>query len=102
MASLPESFDTLITALEANVELTERWLNEEKKQTDCEGTLAAKRHNKWQSPIECLLTGHVQCNCPERANHSSYRTRRSSIDTVKTKDKQRENKHVINKAEVTE
>ena len=76
-----------------------------KKQTDCEGALAAKRHTKWRSPIECYCchkTGHVQCNCPERANHSSYRTRRSSIDTVKTKDKQRENKHVINKAEVTE
>ena len=77
LASLSESFDTLVTALEANVEVpkmeivTERLLNEERKQTDretsvsSEGALAAKakRHTKWRSPIECYCchkTGHVQ------------------------------------------
>lgn len=54
LASLPESFYTLVTALEANVEVpnieivTEWLLNEKREQTDCkksvssEGALAAK------------------------------------------------------------
>ena len=61
-----------------------------------EGALAAKWHTKWQSPIKCYCShksGHVQRNCPERVDHSSDRTRQSSLDTVKTKDKQREKKH---------
>ena len=86
-------------------------MNEERKQRDhetsvsSEGALAAKRHTKWRSPIMCYRchkTGHVQRNCPERVDHSSDRTRQSSVDTVKTKDKQREKKHVINKVEVME
>ena len=117
LASLPKSFNALVTALEANAEVprmeivTERLLNEERKQRDhetsvsSEGALAAKRHMKWRSSIKCYRchkTGHVQRNCPERVDHSSDRTRQSSVDTVKTKDKQREKKHVINKVEVTE
>ena len=117
LASLPKSFNALVTALEANAEVprmeivTERLLNEERKQRDhetsvsSEGALAAKRHMKWRSSIKCYRchkTGHIQRNCPERVDHSSDRTRQSSVDTVKTKDKQREKKHVINKVEVTE
>ena len=117
LASLPKSFNALVTALEANAEVprmeivTERLLNEERKQRDhetsvsSEGALAAKRHTKWRSPIKCYRchkSGPVQRNCPERVDHSSDRTRQSSVNTVKTKDKQREKKHVINKVEVTE
>ena len=48
MASLPESFDTLVTALEANVEVpkmeivTERLLNEERKQTNRETSVSSE------------------------------------------------------------
>ena len=80
LASLPESFNTLVTALESNIEVpkmeivTERLLNEERKQTSREttvsgeGVLAAKRHTKWRSSIKCYRchkTGHIQRNCTE-------------------------------------
>ena len=62
LASLPKSFNALVTALEANAEVprmeivTERWLNKERKQRDhemsvsSEETLAAKWHSKWLKP----------------------------------------------------
>ena len=59
LASLPDSYNTLVTALEANVEVpkmevvTERLLYEERKQTDCvtsssEGAMAVKQRTRWR------------------------------------------------------
>ena len=77
LASLPDSFNTLVTALEANADVpsmeivTERLLNKERKQADrcetnagsnAEGALAVKRNMKWRGPrcYNCRKTGHIQ------------------------------------------
>ena len=107
LASLPESFNTLVTALEANADVpsmeivTERLLNEERKQADrgetnagsnAEGALAVKRNMKWRGPrcFNCRKIGHVQRNCPERFHNAAE----------KGSTKKKEKRHAINKIEI--
>lgn len=86
LASLPESFDTLVTALESNVDVPqmdtviERLIHEERKLKDRQGSseprnsgaLAARHKNKPRGPqcYGCKKFGHIQRNCPERAHDS--------------------------------
>ena len=81
LASLPDSYNTLVTALEANTEVpkmevvTERLLHEERKlkergESSCGGAEAMLSKQK---PIRkgpkchfCKRFGHIQRNCTER------------------------------------
>ena len=79
LASLPESYDMLVTALEANAEVpdmktvTERLLHEERKIKDRNGASVAKEealvmHQNKRGPRchFCKKFGHIQRNCPKR------------------------------------
>ena len=84
LASLPESFSVLVTALEANPEVpkmelvTERLLHEERKAQERmsgtgeshDGAMIAKNHQKRSGPRchYCHRLGHVRRNCPERSS----------------------------------
>ncbi len=79
LASLPDSFNTLVTALEANEDVpkmeivTERLLHSERKQKDknsvdfSEKAIAAKFKGRSLRCHYCKRVGHIQRNCLERA-----------------------------------
>ena len=90
LASLPESYDTLVTGLEANEKVPsmktviERLLYEERKakaQTEIEGeVLTVKSKVKWKRGIRChncRKLGHIQMDCYERGERKSERSRKS-------------------------
>ena len=102
LASLPECYDTLVTALEASEKVPsmevviDRLLYEEKKskdrreetETDQEGALAVKHKSKWKRGIRCHYCGklgHIQKDCYEREKNngkmrkSSHRVDKSSV-----------------------
>ena len=79
LASLPESYDMLVTAFEANETVPsmntviERLVHEEKKRQERnpssstgEGAMAAKHHKKGSKCFFCKKFGHIQRNCRER------------------------------------
>ena len=80
LASLPSTYDTLVTALEANAAVpsmevvTERLLHEERKRNDHDRTttsddeaLVAKHRQRRGPKCHCCHKyGHIQRNCPER------------------------------------
>ena len=80
LASLPESFDVLVTALEANSTVpemetvVERLLHEERKlkekdpssMTESEGAMTLKHRRKGLRCHYCNKFGHVQRNCREK------------------------------------
>ena len=84
LASLPESFNTLVTALETNPAVPEmeiviqRSMHEERKRKDhgvlseseSNGALAAKHRTGSKGPkcYGCQRFGHIQRNCPECAH----------------------------------
>ena len=84
LASLPESFNTLVTALETNPAVPEmeiviqRSMHEERKRKDhgvlseseSNGALAAKHRTGSKAPkcYGCQRFGHIQRNCPECAH----------------------------------
>ena len=121
LASLPDSFNTLVTALEVNAEVpkmeivTERLLNEERKLMNREtivngqeGAMTARRQPKWKSSVKCFRchkVGHVQRNCPKRSQQlfDTGRSRQSRFDTTpKTKPIKSKtgNKQAVNQIEV--
>ena len=87
LASLPESFNTLVTALESNPAVPEmeivieRLMHEERKHKDRgvlnesegNGALAAKHRTGSKGPkcYGCQRFGHIQRNCPERTRFSA-------------------------------
>lgn len=84
LASLPESFDTLVTALESNPTVPEmeivieRLMHEERKLKDrqesgSDGALAARHKTRSKGPrcYGCQKFGHIQRNCPERTRPST-------------------------------
>ena len=80
LASLPESFDVLVTALEANATVPEmetvmeRLLHEERKlkekdpsiTTESEGAMTLKHRRKGSRCHYCYKFGHIQRNCREK------------------------------------
>ena len=83
LASLPDSFNTLVTALEANEDVpkmevvTEKLLHAERKHTEKSSpgssgdkAMMTRRHFKGKGPqcYHCKQYGHIQANCPERAD----------------------------------
>ena len=98
LASLPDSFNTLVTALEANTEVptmevvTERLLYEEKKRTQrdttcgkIEGAMTAKQRNRRPRCYNCQNYGHFQQNCPQ-VSKTNARDERSSHNKSGRKD----------------
>ena len=78
LASLPDSFNTHVTALEANTEVptmevvTECLLYCERKRTKCgttggkiEGAMTAKQKRRGRRCYNCQNYGHIQRNCPQ-------------------------------------
>ena len=78
LTSLPESYSTIVTALEANKKVpslevvTERLLHEERKLSEhsvnsSDGAFSM-RHNRSIRCHHCHKIGHIQRNCPERVH----------------------------------
>ncbi len=95
---MPDSFNTLVTALEANEDVpkievvTERLLHSERKQKDrtsvdfSEKAMAAKFKGRSLKCHYCKKVGHFQRNCLERAKDekkADQKGRRSLILTKK-------------------
>ena len=93
LASLPESFDMLVTALEASAEVPkletvtghllheERKLKEKSSGNDDDGGYGAKAfigkqryNNKGPKCYHCGKVGHIKCHCDElRRNHKNFK-----------------------------
>ena len=101
LASLPDSFNTLVTALEANEDVakmevvTERLLHAERKQREktCsdEKAMAAKRQLKGRGPRchYCRKFGHIQRNCTERIKNEGQSKPEAAVDTTNGKKKKK-------------
>ena len=97
LASLPDSFNTLVTALEANEEVpkmevvTERLLHTERKQRDktCveERAMTVKRQFKGQGVRchYCRKLGHIQKNCTERIKNEEKLKHGTPAETIRGK-----------------
>ncbi len=100
LASLPESFNMLVTALEANSTVpameivTERLMHEERKRKDrglsndaTDGALISKHRGRPKGPrcYGCQKFGHIQRNCPERNQSSDQSLSKSAIFNKKVK-----------------
>ena len=94
LASLPESFNTLVTALEANSDVprmevvTERLLHEESKQNDSsvsnrrDRALAVRQRTSTRKNIKCYRCHkieHMQRNCPNRERFEPEQDRTRSF-----------------------
>ena len=105
LASLPESYDTLVTVLEASEKVPsmeiviDRLLYEERKsrdrqgeaETDREGALVVKNKSNWKRGIRCHYCrklGHMQKDCFERERKNNKSKRPSQrVDKASIKKK---------------
>ena len=99
LASLPDSYNTLVTAFEANgtvpsmETMIERLLHEEKKRSDrgtsnVKGAAMTTRHRyKGKGPrcYNCQKFGHIQHNCPQdlKTKRTDERSHKSTLPGVK-------------------
>ena len=103
LASLPESFDMLVTALEANDKVPEmetvieRLRHEERKlrekdltSTDPEGAMSLKHRRRGPQCHYCGKFGHIQRNCRDRLNEEKQESEQHHRRPV-NKTKQRAN-----------
>ena len=93
LASLPDSYNTLVTALEANEKVpsmevvTERLLYEERRASDRSSSeqrgaaLTSKQRGSRRGPkcYSCQKYGHIQRNCTEKPQSGSRPHYESSI-----------------------
>ena len=111
LASLPDSYNTLVTALEASANVptlevvTERLLHEERKKLERNGggrvdgaMHARRRRHGGPRCYNCQKYGHIQCNCPQEL-HKNGKEERSHKSGDKERDAAR---HKVNQAEVKE
>ena len=101
LASLPDSFNTLVTALEANEDVpkmeivTERLLHAERKQREKtssdETAMTARRQFKGRGPRchYCRKFGHIQKNCTERIKNEEKSKQGAPAETPKGKKKEK-------------
>jgi len=103
LSSLPESYNTLVTALEVNEDVpkmeivTERLLFEEQKiksqlkgEVSCEGVLLSKQKNK-KGPkcYNCGKIGHIKVNCRwlnKGKNNAGFNSQKSNLIRVDEND----------------
>ena len=99
LASLPESYSTIVTALEANEKVpslevvTERLLHEERKLSERSSSSSngafSMKHKRSVRCHHCHKLGHFQRNCPERAHggdkQRSYEPRHEHKSVPKAK-----------------
>ena len=114
-ASLPDTFNTLVTALEANANhanakqvptmevVTECLLYEEKKRTErdttsekIEGAMTVKQKRRGLRCYSCQNYGHIQRNCPQVLSTNARDER-----NPRNKSGRKDTKHNFNKVEVT-
>ena len=98
LASLPDLFNTLVTALEANEDVpkmeivTERLLHAERKQREKtsfdETAMTASRQFKDRGP-RCRKFGHIQINCTERIKSEDKSKQGAQAETLKGKKKEK-------------
>ena len=91
LASLPDSYNTLVTALEASANVptlevvTEHLLHEERKKLErngdgrVDGALhARRRRHRGPRCYNCQKYGHIQHNCPQEL-HNNGRGEKSQV-----------------------
>ena len=111
-ASLPDSYNTLVTAVEASANVptlevvTERLLHEERKKLERNGDgkvngamHARQRRRGGPRCYNCQKYGHIQRNCPEELHKNGKVEERSHKSGNKERDAAR---HKANQAEVKE
>ena len=109
LASLPDSFNTLVIALEANTEVPtmevviERLLYEERKRTErdttsgkIEGAMTVKQKRRGPRCYNCQNYGHNQRNCPQ-----VLKTNARDERNPRNKSWRKETKQKVNKMDVT-
>ena len=106
LASLPDSYSVLVTALEANSEVpsmetvTEQPLHEERKLLEHQNdkAMAAMRHGAGKRGPRCYKcgeSGHLKRDCPEKKNKSDSKHIKANTSTAQSKKQTSQNQNLM-------